>query len=42
MSIAVTEFISLDGVVQAPGGPDRTATTASPTAAGRTRSSIPR
>ena len=42
MSILITEFISLDGVVQAPAGSDETATAASPTAAGRTRSSTPR
>ena len=39
MRIVIIEFISLDGVVQAPGGPRRTRTAASPTAAGRSRSS---
>ena len=42
MRIVIVEFMSLDGVVQAPGGPTRTPTAASPTAAGRTRSSTPR
>ena len=42
MRIVVSEFMSLDGVVQAPGGPRRTPTAGSPTAAGRCRSSTPR
>jgi len=42
MRIVIMEFISLDGVVQAPGGPDEDTDGASPTAAGRTRSSIRR
>ncbi len=33
--LIVTEFVTLDGVAQAPGGPTRTATAASATAGGR-------
>jgi hypothetical protein len=36
MQIILSDFMSLDGVVQAPGGPDEgTPTAGSPTAAGR-------
>ncbi len=42
MRIVIMEFMSLDGVVQAPGGPNETPTVASPTAAGHTHSSIRR
>ena len=40
MRIVISDFISLDGVVQAPGGRRRTPTAASPTAAGRCPTSI--
>ena len=33
--LIVQTFVTLDGVMQAPGGPERTTTAASPTAAGR-------
>ena len=42
MRVVVSEFISLDGVVQAPGGPDEDTAAGSATAAGRARSSTPR
>lgn len=42
MGIVVSEFISLDGVVQRPVALRRTPTVGSHTAVGRTRSSIPR
>ena len=42
MRIILSDFISLDGVVQAPAAPRRTPTAASGTAAGRCRSSTPR
>ncbi|MEE3919130.1 hypothetical protein V2I01_14245 [Micromonospora sp. BRA006-A] len=40
--LIVTEFLTLDGVAQAPGEPTRTARAASTTAAGRCRCSTTR
>ena len=42
MRVAVSEFISLDGVVQAPGGPDKDTSGGFRTVAGRCSSSTPR
>ena len=42
MRVVVNEFMSLDGVVQAPGGPEEDTDGGFATAAGRCRTSTPR